>query len=92
MVETNETERLLGTLVAKLDGLEQRMDRAERYDRERRQCLDSQIAAVLKDVEQLRDYMIENRGGKKALVLLLAAAGSMGAFIVEAIQRLMHIK
>jgi NADPH:quinone reductase-like Zn-dependent oxidoreductase len=87
-----ETNRLLGTLIAKIEGLEKRMDRADSYARDHSNKRDTQIQSILTDVEELKQYMIENKGGKKMLVLLLAASGGVGAFLTELAQKLMHLR
>lgn len=90
--QNQETHRLLGTLIAKLDGLEKRMDRADSYSRDRSKTRDSQIKAILEDVEELKKYMIENKGGRKMLILLLTAAGGFGAFLTEMVQKFIHFR
>lgn len=87
-----ETNRLLGTLIAKIDGLEKRMDRADAYTKDRNRDRDDDLKAVLKDVEELKRYMIENKGGRRMLVLLLTASGGLGAFVTEMLQRLIHFR
>lgn len=88
----DNTHQLLGTMLGKLDALEKRMDRADTYDRERSTTRDAQISAILKDVEELKRYMIENRGGKRMLILLLTAAGTAGATLTEIVQRIIHFR
>lgn len=88
----NETHRLLGTLIAKLEGLEKRMDRADGYNRDHSNRRDEQVQAILKDVDELKRYMIENRGGKRMLILLLTASGTLGAFVTEMFQKLIHFR
>lgn len=92
MSDDTETSRLLGTLIAKIDGVEKRMDRSDRYLSDRSNKRDSQIDAISKDVEELKRYMIESKGGKKILILLLAAAGGMGAFLTEVIQKIVNLR
>jgi hypothetical protein len=86
------TQQLLGQLIAQMESLEKRMDRSDAFDRERDKTRDAQICAILRDVEELKRYMIENRGGKRLLILLLTAAGTAGATLTEIVQRIIHFR
>lgn len=87
-----ETNRLLGQLLAEIAGLKERMDRVDRATRDSDQRRDRLMDTILKDIEDLKHYMIENRGGRRMLIMLLTAAGGLGAALVETFQRIFHFR
>lgn len=88
----DNTHQLLGNLVAKIDALEKRMDRSDKSQCAREQQRDATIHKILEDVEALKTYMIENKGGRRMLLFLLTAAGGAGAVVTEFVQRFLHIR
>lgn len=81
----------LGELIAAVRNLERRMDRHDREARDSNEKRDEQMEAVKKELNVLRDHMVETKGGRKALIFLLGAAMTLGAFIWDIVSKFIHL-
>lgn len=83
------TERLLGKIISQLEALEKRMDRNDQLAKDRQDKRDMQINTLQRDVDDLKGYMTETKGGRRMLVVLLTVSATLGGFIWNIIQRLL---
>jgi len=99
----DDTQRLLGRLIAKLDSVEDFAKRINQEQQEsRRQAIadqrenraerDQQIDGLKKEVALLREYVQEHKGGKKMLAALLAASAAFGGIAWEVLTRVLTTK
>lgn len=77
----DNADRLLGTLDARTKAQEDRLKKME-----------DDLHSVRKDVLDLKEYVIEAKGGRKMLLALLSASAIVGGFVWEVVQRLMVFK
>jgi uncharacterized protein YlaN (UPF0358 family) len=99
-MDKDDTQRLLGRLMAKLDSVEDFSKRVSQELSEHRRAIvadvkevqahrDRQIDALKSEVDEIRGYIIEQKGGKKMLAALLAAAAAIGGVLIQLIERVM---
>lgn len=87
-----DIHQLLGKLVAEIEALKDRMDRSDHSQCMRERNRDAIIKKILEDVEALKAYMIENKGGRRMLLMLLTSAGAAGAVLTKFIQYLLTMR
>lgn len=88
MSDDNGTERLLGALIQRVTNVEQGIARVESQVREQQRRWEVIEEALRADMQTLRDFTIEVKGGRKVLVALLAVASTLGALAWSIVQRL----
>lgn len=82
----NDTERLLGALVQRVTNVEQGVSRVEKQVDDQRQRWEDMEKDLRTEVQHLRDFTIEVKGGKRVLIALLAVATTLGALIWNVIK------
>lgn len=92
MGELNSTERLLGTLTSEVESLKRALERVERELREQRIRWEKIENEIRTDIQDLRDFTIEIKGGRKALYALLGVAATLGGLLWEILQRFIPLK
>lgn len=90
--EQRSTERLLGTLVADVSNLKSSMARVETQLNEQRRRWERVETELSRDIQSLRDFTLELKGGRKALFALLGVASVLGGVIWEILQRIVVSK
>jgi predicted nucleic acid-binding Zn-ribbon protein len=86
MSEDN-VDRLLGQLMAKVNAMENSISELKQQNKESQRRFGDLENALRTELQELRDFTLELKGGKKALVALLAVAGVVGGFIWDIVQR-----
>lgn len=92
------TERLLGTLISRVTNVENGVEKLSTELQAERNRWEARLSeqqkrwedvekSIRDDVQHLRDFTIELKGGRKVLVVLLAVASAFGALIWEIVKK-----
>lgn len=87
MDDSNGTERLLGALIQRITNVEESIARVEKQADERHRKWEDIEKGLRDEVQHLRDFTIEVKGGRRVLIALMAVASGIGALVWDIVRR-----
>lgn len=87
MDAANGTERLLGALIQRITNVEESIARVEKQADERHRKWEDIEKGLRDEVQHLRDFTIEVKGGRRVLIALMAVASGIGALVWDIVRR-----